>query len=122
MSRKQSEFGKGLVTCLVKYAEHFERWPSIKDRYKGLGESHAVEMFFNGASDHLYEIYAPKTKEWAKIRVKVAELKQHGLEIGHGFTGKKYAEGEVFKAQKMLEEIAVMIDEVIGLKPDIGEW
>ncbi len=62
-----SEFGKGLVICLVKFAEHLARWPGQKELYGQMAEkspelfnvSGAVEMFFNAASDHLYEMQVP---------------------------------------------------------------
>jgi hypothetical protein len=126
----ESEFGKGLVICLVKFSEHMGSWRKTSASYKELSkehpdlfnESHAVEMFFNGASDHLYEIEVPQ--EWIKTEIgkKVRELQDFGLEIGHGFTGKKWTEAEVFKAQDLTHEIALLIDKAIGLNPEEGQW
>ncbi len=128
----KSEFGKGLVICLVKFAEHYERWRADKQIYADMAqrypdnpynyESHAVEMFFNGASDHLSHIEVPKCWEKTKIGGKVAELQEFGLKIGHGFSVEKWAESDVFKAYELCREIALLIDKKLGLKPDIGAW
>ena len=113
-----SEFGKGLVICLVKFAEHAERDIGSKEK----GWFNAVDRWFNAASDHLYDIEVPAGKEWDAVREKVATLQERALKIGHGFTGGKYKKNEIRKALDLAREIALMIDKVIGLKPDIGDW
>ncbi len=122
MSKEKSEFGKGLVICLVKFAEHYERLMSYKETYKNIGEYRAVEMWFNGASDHLYEIEVPTNWKGTKMERKVKELQKYALKIGHGFTGEKFKEADVFKALEMTHKIALLIDKHLGLSPDIGEW
>ena len=112
MVQTKSEFGRGLVICLCKFSEHLERfydWEErfniingrilgdayqdhCSDRSKSLNESMQVELFFNGASDHLYDIQVPKKWKGTQIDKKVKELQRRGLEIGHGFTGKKMVE------------------------------
>jgi len=139
----ESEFGKGLVICLVKFAEHFGRWPEFKETYKQLreknkleialqklqnqpgmfSESEVVKIFFNGASDHLYEIEVPKEWKNTKIGKKVSELKNLCLDIGHDFYhNEKYSEADVFKAYDLCREIALLIDKKIGLDPELGKW
>lgn len=128
--KEESEFGKGLVICLVKFAEHRWRWLEQKRLYKELeqkypdsfSESNAVKSHFNGASDHLYEIEVPKDWENTKIGKTVKRLQSYGLEIGHGFTQKRWAEEDVNKAYTMCQEIALLIDKGLGLKPDRGQW
>jgi len=135
-----SEFGKGLVICLVKFASHFERsdWTNpllgnfserdkrmLKEVYNNNKEeyiSFKIEIWANGASDHLYEIEVPEGKEWNSIRKKVEELRNIGLTIGNGFTGKKWKKEDFFKLQDLTYEIALMIDKKLGLKPKIGKW
>jgi len=143
-NKYESGFGKGLVICLVKFAEHLSGWRSFKENYRQMrdnnkleialqklqnqpgmfSESQAVELFFNGASDHLYEIEVPKNWEKLKIGKKVKELKSLGLEIGHGFHhDKRYSEADIFKAYDLCYEIALLIDKKIGfIKPEIGKW
>jgi len=87
----QSEFGKGLAICLVKFAEHYERWSRDRVREEEMAvktgrtdlfnERHSVESFFNAASDHLYEIEVPATWKKKKIARKVRELQDFALMI-----------------------------------------
>jgi hypothetical protein len=126
----ESEFGKGLVICLVKFAEHRWRWYEQKRSYEEMSiknpelfsESDAVELHFNGASDHLYEIEVPKAWEDTSIGIKVKELQDFGLQIGHGFTHRNWTESDVNKAYELCQEIALLIDEKLGLKPLKGSW
>lgn len=127
---ERSEFGKGLVICLVKFAEHRDRWSSDKRFNENLQKEHpdlfgisrAVEMHFNAASDHLYDIEVPPEWQKTKLGKKVKELQDFGLEMGHGFTRKEWTEDDVTKAYSMCQDIALLIDKKLGLKPDIGQW
>ena len=134
--KAETEFGKGLIVCLVKFAEHAERWGEDKRMYevlrkrepdsanieRFLNESMAVEMFFSGASDHLFQIEVPKGWEETEIVEKVNELREFCLMIGHGFTQRKHTEEDVNKAYDLCEEIALLIDRKLGLEPDIGQF
>jgi len=102
--KEKSEFGKGLVICLCKFVEHssdLSRWINLyelmrKDHPNSFEEKMAVESWANGASDHLYEIETPR--RWKKDRYSkkdhisfcVKFLKEHGLEVGHGFTNRAW--------------------------------
>lgn len=126
----KSEFGKGLVICLVKFAEHRHMWEEQREHWMEmhrknpslLSMSDAVESHFNGASDHLYEIDIPE--EWKNTEVgrMIKQLQDYGLEMGHGFTRRDWTEEDVNKAYGMCQEIALLIDKKLGLKPDIGLW
>ena len=126
----ESEFGKGLVICLVKFAEHRWRWEEQKADYdemkqeghSSFSESEAIKLHFNGASDHLYEIEVPPEWEQKKIGRKVKQLRDFGLAMGHGFTGREWTEADVTKAYEMCQEIALLIDKELGLKPQKGTW
>jgi hypothetical protein len=127
--KEASEFGKGLVICLVKFAEHMGNWQSQKESYKQMikenpelfTESYAVKMHFNAASDHLYEIEVPEMERDSLIGKKVAELKTLALEMRQIFNNKEYTEKDLFALYDLCEEIALLIDEQIGLKPEKGE-
>ena len=123
MEGKGSEFGKGLVICLVKFAEHFERYEHDRETWKKMGGiSSAVEMWANGATDHLYEIEVPNGEDWDAIRQRVRDLQDEGLRIGHGFTGEDFNEGDVQSLINQTREICLLIDRKIGLSPEIGRW
>ena len=127
---EESEFGKGLVICLVKFAEHRWRWREQKKLYEELHqkypesftESDAVESHFNGASDHLYEIEVPKGWRWKKVGKKVRELQDFGLRIGHSFNHKGWTETDVEKAYTLCQEIALLVDKELGLDAQVGSW
>ena len=131
MTKKQeSEFGKGLVICLVKFAEHSMKLQSDIELYRELhkmspdlfDDSHAVTIHFNGASDHLYEIEVPKKWKNTEIGIKVKELQEKGLEIGHGFTCKNYTFEDAKYLYNLCQDIALLIDKDLGLNPEKGEW
>jgi len=128
MEKEESEFGKGLVTCLVKFAGHFDKYIIMKEKYRILkmDEKEVGWMWFNGASDHLYEIEVPKGKDWDKIRKKINYLKSEGLSWGHGNKGfNKSLEENDKKFNELMDltfEIAVDIDKKLGLNAEIGEW
>ncbi len=130
-----SEFGKGLVICLVKFAEHQWRWYGDKITYKKLGENrpdlypdgymtHAAEMHMNGAADHLYEIEVPQGIKRSVLGKKVAQLKDKGLAIGHGYLERgKWTEEDVLGLYELAREIALLIDKkMLGLKAELGQW
>jgi len=133
---EKSEFGKGLVICLVKFAEHAMYLSHfIKNNKRMLkegsllhpelyNEGHAVSMWANGASDHLYEIEVPKGKEWDSIRRKVKKLQNKGLDMGHGsgLMSDRFVKKDADELIKLTREIALMIDRKLGLKPQEGEF
>lgn len=126
----ESEFGKGLVICLVKFAEHRWRWQEQKRLYSEMQKNYpgtfnissAIESHFNGASDHLHEVEVPPQWRKKKLGKMVKELQDFGLEMGHGFSGKTWTEDYVTKAYDLCREIALLIDKELGLKPQMGQW
>lgn len=127
---EESEFGKGLIVCLVKFAEHFMKLQSDIETYKkynigGINnhpESSAVGLWANGATDHLYDIEVPEGKDWDEIREKVEELKTKGLEMGHGLNSlsNKSTKEDAEYLMDLTKEIAILIDKKLGLEPDLG--
>ena len=130
---EKSEFGKGLVICLAKFSEHFvtlqaqiEQYEKMREKHPdGFTESSAVTLWANGATNHLYEIEVPKGREWAKIRKKVKELQEKGLDMGHGsgiMGGKDFTKEDAWALMNLTKEIALLIDRKLGLKPDEGSF
>jgi len=131
MLDEESQFGKGLVICLVKFAEHFMKIQSNLDLYKQMREknpdlfteSYAITMWANGATDHLYDIETPKGEEYNDIRKKEKKLQEKGLEMGHGagIMGRtEYTLKDVKELMDLTREIALMLDKKIGLIPQLG--
>ena len=167
-----SEFGRGLVICLTKFAEHFSNdfadqvrdvhfWRTqlnqddsrmaeydrkISENVKWFREvylktsieishesgevainsalSRVIELWANGASDHLYEMTIPQEWENTEIATKVAELKDLGLSMGHGFVPDRIWTFDDFQRLFYLtHEIALMIDRRIGISnAEEGEY
>lgn len=93
MSNKESsEFGKGLCYCLGLFLAHQEglqRWikdwekmrsmqPKNSDLFK---EGDAVEMFFNYAADHFFEIQDGAAPKHLRKRVKILKEKCLGWRL-----------------------------------------
>lgn len=116
---KESEFGRGLVICLVKFAEHF---PNIT-----WSEKQDWSVWANGASDHLYDIQVPKKWKDTELDRLVRELQDKGLDMGHGkglLGNIKYTVKDIIELRDLTHKIALLIDQYSGLKKiaDVGSW
>ena len=139
---EKSDFGRGLVICLVKFAEHFEN-PNCDAIYNSDNEtrtilkrgteeettSHLIEMWANGASDHLYEIQTPESWSYKPteltilITSKLKELQEKGLAIGHGHTQTIWKKEDIQHLFELTKEIALLIDKQLGVyNSDLGQW
>ena len=116
----ESEFGKGLIICLIKFAEHF----MVFEYEKKYPVNNPIWLWANAASDHLYEIEVPPGDEWNEIREKVLSLKEIGLEMGHGYVenNQYHTEEYINKLRHLTREIALLIDKKLGLNPQLGSW
>ena len=129
---EESEFGKELVVCLVKFAEHQWRIHGDLETYKSMheknpdlfSESHAVHMHMNGASDHLYDIKVPEGIKGSLIGEKVTELQTKGLAMGHNYEKKEnWTKEDAFALYDLAIEIALLIDtKLLGLNAEKGQW
>jgi hypothetical protein len=84
--------------------------------------AHLIELWANGASDHLYDMQIPK--EWRNLAVakQIRELRDLGLKMGHGFTGTLWTVDDITKLRKLVEKISLAADKKLGLKGDWGQW
>ena len=138
---------KGDRRKLRKYGADVRRGVEIFDKVylettgsvkKGL--SHLIELWANGASDHLYEIEVPKrwgarwalkrgrlgipypTRERTELWRLLGKLRSKGLRMGHGFTGEVHTYADFTELQELNRKIALELDKKMGLKPDLGKW
>src|SRR5690606_39609190 len=94
--QKTSDFGKGFIYNLILFAKH---WQLNRDLFKEIdglpeeekkkfkaftNEKYRAQRWFNGASDHFYELEIPKQFKNTLIGKKALELQDKALEIGHG--------------------------------------
>lgn len=77
--KETSEFGKGLVYCLGLFLAHAEK---LNAHYDGGYARKNPYLWFNGASDHLYELMTDLAPE--HLRQRCAILQARCLEWGHG--------------------------------------
>lgn len=145
---KTSEFGKGFAYSLVLFAKHFENDMAVKarklDHYISNPEkaqidpdteiaiqiwgkdakavSRLIELWANGATDHLYELEIPPEWRRKKIGKLVKKLKDKGLAVGHGFTGNVWTIKDFYELQTLTMEIAFELDKLLGVKPIEAEW
>ena len=72
MSKKesQSEFGKGLCYCLGLFLAHADRIRKDIETYKEIKSTpeRAIQMWFYGAADHLFEFQADQAPKGLKKR------------------------------------------------------
>jgi hypothetical protein len=128
---RQSEFGRGLATCLFEFAMHRRRLAYYRVRLVGYGDE--VGLWANGASDHLCDLVTGGRVP-ADVRRRAKALQASGLQMGHGFTGRVYtveeAEMLLSEADSLLDMLgsprtldeAMDIDRGLGLRPDRGAW
>lgn len=108
-----SEFGKGFIYNLVLFAAHFERPIHLGD----------YSMWFNAASDHLYEFEVPEKWKGTKVGEKAEKLKELSLDIGHGSRLTDHDCKSDFELVKNLtKEIALLIDQELGHNPVKAEY
>jgi hypothetical protein len=69
METQTSEFGKGFIYNLILFSMHWWRHFESIETYKRIGETeeYGLERWFNGASDHLYELEIPEQFKNKKV-------------------------------------------------------
>jgi hypothetical protein len=102
---------------LKHFADSIDIWGSAEKTL-----SQRIEMWANGASDHLYDMEVPKGHGWKNIGGMVEKLKDKGLAMGHGSHNTIWTIEDVRELQELTRKIALEIDKKIGLKPQLGEW
>ena len=83
-----------------------------------------IQLWANGASDHLYEIEYPDMK-FTKMNKAIRKLRRMALSIGHGFDGKadKLSTYKNFLEMiSLTKRIAGMIDARIGINAVPGQY
>jgi hypothetical protein len=79
----ESEFGKGLSYCLGLFLAHAERDFYLPKQLKeGRGDLEG-EIWFNGASDHLFELQVDSAPGYLQDRL--GRLQEKCIMWGHGF-------------------------------------
>lgn len=119
-----SEFGKGFTYCLGMFLAHTFMFKNFDSEEKigetTLGQS-SLWCFFNGASDHLYELQIPDNFVFAP---ECLAWKNKVLHLGHGVTHfeHKYSEEDVDWALTECRKFLMAWDKQCGIEVEQGKW
>jgi len=116
----ESEFGKGLTYCLGMFLAHAER---NRKTNTVLDEKDLAGMWFNGASDHLYEMEAPETLP-EELQERLQKFRSLMLDRGHGsgLLSKRFTEEDVASSIQEAKDLLRAIDEHFGIPTIKGSW
>jgi len=129
-----TEFGRGYATCLLQFVFHEPRLKETIVIYRkiDIAETRGVEIWANGASDHLAGLVTGSRLPVAQ-RSRARELREEALKCGHGFSSSRTwtmeeARGWIAEARSLLEAAgnpgtvleAMDIDRSLGLRPELG--
>ena len=134
---QKSEFGKGLTYCLGLFLCHSERdlFGSAKGGGKKYEEemdkrmvgnnskkdySYSTELWFNGASDHLYDLQIPEELP-IPLKKRLAQFQNKIINWGHGFHCDVTKEDKAWAIQEA-KELLILIDKFHGVKIQKGRW
>ena len=121
----ESQFGRGLTYSLGLFLAHEGmqyKYHALKREHPGMFKDWPT-TWFNGASDHLYELEIPDfLPSTLKVRLKV--LQDKALEWGHGFPkGPEQAtEDDITWCLDETRNLLVEIDRHLGVKVVKGAY
>lgn len=82
-----------------------------------------IEVWANGASDHLYELEIPNSMKGTKIDKLASQIRDVGLKMGHGFDHEIIWTINHFNELWLkVKKIGILVDKELGLKPIKGQW
>lgn len=118
-----SEFGRGFIYNLILFAKH---WSFMAEEIKRMKEIPGIttdgyELWFNGSSDHFYELIIPERWEKHRIGKLAKKIQARALHLGHGFQ-EKATKKDYDKMFDDLEKLARMIDDELGVLTQKAQW
>ncbi len=121
-----SEFGKGFIYNLILFAKHWahmrDEIERVKENVPKLRKDWGYDIWFNGASDHFYELEIPEQWKRKEIGKLAAELQSNSLHLGHHFPIIHATEKDFVETFEKLEKLAMLIDKELGLDPVKAMW
>jgi hypothetical protein len=125
MTDKTSEFGQGLTYCLGLFLAHEWNLKEMEKTYSKVGLNDWVSIWFNGASDHLYDLEIPD-KLPKPLRIRLFRLQKDALDCGHGagllMGERKVTKRDALKCLKEAKSLLMEIDKWIGVDVIKGEY
>ena len=118
---EESEFGKGLTYCLGLFLAHAERYYMEDLKKENTGFAGKYLTWFNGSSDHLYDIQTDSIKD-KKLKKRIVVFKDKCLNWGHGFPKEGVTKENMIWAVQEAKDILRLIDEkCLGVKTVKGQ-
>lgn len=127
IGQETSEFGQGLTYCLGLFLAHAERHNGIGGIIRPSDDAIRAAMvsgWFNGASDHLYDLVIPETLP-KELRERLSAFQTECLDLGHGRGLFNPVTNWVEKIDWALQEAKDLlraIDEANGIHTIKGGW
>jgi hypothetical protein len=120
-----SDFGKGTAYCLGLFLAHAERDFGLTKKYekkmnKRFGHDMVAHLWFNGASDHLYELQIPETYP-EDLKNRLSELAKKAIHWGHGFQDDATEEDKLWAINEA-KQLLKLIDEHQGIETLEATW
>lgn len=117
-----SQFGKGLTYCIGLFLAHEDRYTAWKEATTEISAINDVNLWFNGASDHLYDLQIPNTLP-PQLRKRLQEFRYRCIDLGHGESHMKGdgKEEDFYWAIKEAKDLLRLIDEHYGIKTVEGD-
>lgn len=112
-----SDFGKGTCYVLGLFVEHAWMWRNTRTRQLDGG----AQVWFNGASDHLYELQIPECLP-VDLRERMKAFQTKVLNWGHGFNGEEPTVEDVDASIEEAIGFLKEIDAVLGVETETATW
>lgn len=127
-----SDFGKGFVYCLGLFLAHADRLPhhietyakmAVKSDPKLFTEGRAVEMWFYGAADHLFE-FQPECAPTEELKKRAMTLKEKclGWRLVWMPDSKALTREDAYWAIQEAKDILFETDRAHGVPCEKGKW
>lgn len=108
-----NDFGKGFTYCIGLFLAH---------QHMEIGKPRNANLWFNGASDHLYELQIPDNfieKDACKAWQELVLAYGHGIEY---LCGSNLTEKDVSWALEKAKEYLLSWDKQCGIETEKGQW
>lgn len=123
--KSKSEFGKGLTYCLGLFLAHESHLRLYRDEIRDKTNSNIWPMvWFNGASDHLYEMEIPDTLP-KSLQKRLLKFKRKVLNYGHGeglMGTLSMSEGDINDCIQEAKNLLIKVDKWMGIKAVKGDY
>ena len=115
----RSEFGQGLCYNLGLFLAHEGKLHHLS----AIGGPIMASTWFNGASDHLYDLQIPDNFP-KELKEELKDFKDKVLDYGHGsgLMNDNVTDKDVLWALQEAKNLLRKIDEFHGIKTIKGEW